>query len=91
MIRGAVYFDGSSPNDNGVRYEVIGTAGTFPDDGSIPVGDDSAYTPAETDVIVLSPRGNIKCWPVWDTNHWKFYVGDSDYTGYIFYTIHQEA
>ena len=91
MIRGAIYFDGSSLDDNGVKYEIIdGT--NVPNDGSNAVGDDSgSYTPASTDVIILSPRGNIKCWPVWDTNQWKFYVSDSSYTGYIFYTIHQET
>ena len=97
MIRGAIYFDANSPIDStggpfdGVKYEVIdGT--NVPDDKSIPVGDDSgSYTPASTDVIILSPRGNIKCWPVWSTDKWRFYVSDSDYLGYIFYTIHQEA
>lgn len=98
MIRGAIYFDASSPlvEDvtspfDGVKYEYIGRV-AVPNDGSNVVGDDSGdYSPASTDVIILSPRGNIKCWSVWDTNHWKFYVSDSSYTGYIFYTIHQET
>ena len=89
MIRGAIYFDSGSPTDAGVKYEIIdGT--NIPNDNSVPVGDDSSsYTPAQTDTVILAPRGNIKCWPVWDTNAWKFFVSDSDYTGYIFYTIHQ--
>ena len=90
MIRGAIYFDNSSSSDSGGKYEVID--GTNDEEGGESVGDDSgSYTPASTDVIILSPRGNIKCWPVWDTNQWKFYVSDSSYTGYIFYTIHQET
>lgn len=89
MIRGAIYFDGSSPNDAGVKYEIIGTAGTFPNDGSTPVGDDSSYNPAQTDIVILSSRDNIKCWPVWDTNAWKFYVSDDSYVGYVYYTIHK--
>ena len=92
MIRGAIYFDGLSENDGGVIYEVID--GSNDAEGGESVGDDSgSYAPASTDVIILSPRGNIKCWPEWHagTSKWRFYVSDSSYQGYIFYTIHQET
>ena len=90
MIRGAIYFDGPPLDGDGLKYEVID--GSNDAEGGENVGDDSgSYIPASTDVIILSPRGNIKCWPVWDVDKWKFYVSDSSYTGYIFYTIHQET
>ena len=93
MIRGAIYYDGSSPVFEGLRYEVIGTSGTFPNDGSTPVGDDSSYSPAATDTIILTPRGNLNCWAEWDSSNteWRFFISDSSYVGYVFYTIHQAS
>ena len=93
MIRGAIYYDGSSPVFEELRYEVIdGT--NVRDDGSTPVGDDStSYDPKPTDVIILSPRGNLNCWAEWDGSNeeWRFFISDYDYVGFVFYTIHQAS
>lgn len=100
MIRGAIYFDTNSPvigvNDSspfiGAKYELI-DGSNIPNDGSTPVGDDSSYSPAATDTIILTPRGNINCWAEWDSSNtrWRFIVSDTSYVGYVFYTIHQAS